>query len=126
MRRQGLDPEKEVYACWSKIVKDPDSDIRFCWGQTYRQWSSFMKTSIFVEALRSRAHLYFAHGTADTQNFIVGFDVLRAELAAKGRPAVFERIEGADHALDLPDQQIPEGFEAVFGRVVNWFLDASK
>lgn len=122
MRAQHLDAEKEVYACWSEILKDPDSDTRFCWGQTYRQWSSFMKTSIIAEALKSHAFLYFAHGTADTQNSIAGFDVLRAELAANHRDAIFERIEGADHALDLPNQQVPEGLEAVFGRVVDWFL----
>ena len=122
MRSRRLDAEKEVYACWSDILKDPDSDTKFCWGQTYRQWSSFMKTSIIAEALKSHALLYFAHGTADTQNSIAGFDVLRAELAAKQRDAVFERIEGADHALDLPNQKVPEGLEAVFGRVVDWFL----
>ena len=127
MRTQHLDAEKEVYACWSEILKDPNSDAKFCWGQTYRQWSSFMKTSIIAEALKSHALLYFAHGTADKQNSITGFDVLRAELAAKQRAAVFERIEGADHALDLPTQQVPEGLEAVFGRVVDWFLaDVSK
>ena len=55
------------------------------------------------------------------------FDVLRAELAAKQRDAVFERIEGADHGLDLPNQQVPAGLEAVFGRVVDWFLgDVAK
>jgi pimeloyl-ACP methyl ester carboxylesterase len=122
MRGKGLDAEKEVYACWNDILKDPDSATKFCWGQTYRQWSSFMKTSIIAEALKSHARLYFGHGTADTQNSITGFDVLRAELAAKQRDAVFVRIEGADHALDLPNQQVPEGLEAVFGRVVNWFL----
>lgn len=122
MRGRGLDADKEVYACWDKILKDPGSDSKFCWGQTYRQWSSFMKTSIVAEALKSRARLYFAHGTADTQNSITGFDVLRAELAAKQRDAVFERIEGADHALDLPNQQVPDGLEAVFGRVVDWFM----
>jgi len=122
MRSKGLDPEKEVYPCWSDILKDPDSATKFCWGQTYRQWSSFMKTSVIAEALRSHALLYFAHGTADTQQSIAGFDVLRAELAAKQRDAVFERIEGADHALDLPNQKVPEGLEAVFGRVVDWFL----
>ncbi|MGB9072969.1 MAG: alpha/beta fold hydrolase [Terriglobales bacterium] len=122
MRSRRLDAEKEVYACWSDILKDPDSDTKFCWGQTYRQWSSFMKTSIIAEALKSHALLYFAHGTADTQNSIAGFDVLHAELAAKQRDAVFERIEGADHALDLPNQKVPEGLEAVFGRVVDWFL----
>jgi hypothetical protein len=122
MRSKGLDPEKEVYACWSDILKDPDSAAKFCWGQTYRQWSSFMKTSVIAEALKSRALLYFAHGTADAQQTIAGFDVLRAELAAKRRDAVFERIKGADHALDLPSQQVPEGLKAVFGRVVDWFL----
>jgi hypothetical protein len=86
-----------------------------------------MKTSVIAEALKSHALLYFAHGTADTQQSIAGFDVLRAELAAKQRDAVFERIEGADHALDLPSQKVPEGLEAVFGRVVNWFLgDVTK
>jgi pimeloyl-ACP methyl ester carboxylesterase len=122
MRSKGLDAEKEVYACWSDILKDPDSATKFCWGQTYRQWSSFMKTSVIAEALKSHALLYFAHGTADTQQTIAGFDVLRAELAAKQRNAVFERIEGADHALDLPNQKVPEGLEAVFGRVEDWFL----
>ena len=122
MRSKGLDAEKEVYACWSGILKDPDSATKFCWGQTHRQWSSFMKTSVIAEALKSHAHLYFAHGTADTQQAIAGFDVLRAELAAKQRDAVFERIDGADHALDLPSQQVPEGLEAVFGRVEDWFL----
>lgn len=127
MRSKGLDPEKEVYACWSDILKDPDSDTKFCWGQTYRQWSSFMKTSVIAEALKSHALLYFAQGTADKQQAIAGFDVLRAELAAKQRDAVFERIEGADHALDLPNQKAPEGLEAAFGRVVDWFLrDATK
>src|SRR5208282_1734441 len=103
-------------------LKDSESTTRFCWGQTYRTWSSFMKTSIIEEALRSHAQLYFAQGTADEQNSIYGFDVLRAELAAKQRDAVFERIEGADHALDLPQQKLPEGLEAVFGRVEDWFL----
>ena len=122
MRSKGLDPEKEVYACWSDILKDPDSTTKFCWGQTYLQWSSFMKTSVLAEAIKSHALLYFVHGTADTQQAIAGFDVLRAELAAKQRDAVFERIEGADHELNLPNQKAPEGMEAVFVRVVNWFL----
>jgi hypothetical protein len=57
-----------------------------------------------------------------SQQTIVGFDVMRAELAAKHREAVLERIEGADHALDLPNEKVPEGLEAVFGRVEDWFL----
>jgi pimeloyl-ACP methyl ester carboxylesterase len=121
MRRRALDPEREVYACWDQIVKDPESATRYCWGQTYRQWSSFMKTSIVQEALASHASLYFAHGSADAQNAIEGFDVLRAELAANRRLAVFERIEGADHTLDLPNQLTPAGFQTVFRQVIEWF-----
>jgi len=124
MRQRDLDAEKEVYACWDEIVKDPDSATKYCWGQTYRQWTSFMKTSIIQEALASHASLYFAHGSADAQNSIFGFDVLRAELAARQRTAVFERIEGADHALDLPNQPVPNGLEIVFRHVVDWFLAA--
>jgi dienelactone hydrolase len=122
MRSKKLDPEKEVYSCWSDILKDPDSTSKFCWGQTYREWSSFMKTSVIAEALKSHALLYFVHGTADTQQSVAGFDVLRAELAAAQRDARFERIDGADHALDLPNQKVPEGLETVFGRVVDWFV----
>jgi len=81
-----------------------------------------MKMSVITEALKSHALLYFVHGAADAQQSIAGFDVPRAELAAKQRDAVFERIDGADHALDLPNQKVPEGLEAVFGRVENWFL----
>ena len=29
MRSKGLDPEREVYACWSDILKDPDSVTKF-------------------------------------------------------------------------------------------------
>ena len=59
MRGRGLDPKKEVYACWSDILKDPDSDTKFCWGQTYRQWSSFMKTSVSWK-LSNRTHSYIS------------------------------------------------------------------
>ena len=122
MRRRGLDPEKEAYPCWDEVLRDPDNTAKFCWGQTYRQWFSFVRTSVIQEAIASHARLYFAHGTADAQNSVAGFDVLRAELAAKGRKAVFQRIEGADHSLDLPNQPLPTGLEATFRQVVQWFL----
>jgi hypothetical protein len=73
-------------------------------------------TPLLIPVCERRWAYIFRHGTADTQQSIAGFDVLRAELAAKQREAVFERIEGADHALDLPNQKVPEGLEAVFGR----------
>ena len=124
VRRRGLDADKEVYACWEEIVRDPDSTTKFCWGHPHRQLFSFLKTSLIEECLRSPAKRYLVHGTADEQNFIAGFDMLRAELAAKGRQAVFERIEGAGHSLDRPGQ--PEGLTAVLGRVMEWFLGSAR
>jgi predicted esterase len=120
-RKKGLDPEKELYPCWNKILKDPTSTTRFCWGQTFQQWSSFMQTSIIQEALRSTSKLYFGHGTRDELNPITAFDVLRAELAAKGRAAVFDRVEGGNHGFDLPGEQPPGGFASMFRRILTWF-----
>lgn len=120
-RKKGLDPEKELYPCWADVLADPASTTRFCWGQTFRQWSSFMKTSVVAEALRSRSALYFGHGTRDAQNPISAFDVLRSELAARGRKAVLDRVEAGDHGFDLPGQEPPAGFVAVFGRILAWF-----
>jgi pimeloyl-ACP methyl ester carboxylesterase len=122
VRRSGLDPEVEVYGCWARILRDPDSTTEFCWGQPYRLWSSLLKTSLTQECLQSRAALYLVHGTADEWSSIAAFDVMRAELAAKQRKAVFERIEGADHSLTQPGESPGEGLSAAFGRIVDWFL----
>lgn len=96
--------------------------VDFCLDHPYRHWAGFYRTSLIEECLRSKAKLYIIHGSADRWNFIHGFDVLRAELAAKGREAVFERLEGAGHSLDLPGQKPPEGLIAVFGRLTDWLL----
>lgn len=125
VRHKGLDPEVEVYPCWAEILRDPNSTGKFCWGQPYRLWSSLLKTSLIQECLQSRAALYLVHGTADEQSSIAGFDVLRAELAAKGRPAVFDRIEGADHSLGRRGETPGDGLMAAFGRIVDWFVTAT-
>jgi predicted esterase len=122
MRRRNLNAENEVYACWDKIRIDPNSMTKFCWGHTYRELSSFLKTSLIDECLRSKSRLYLVHGTADEANFIAGFDVLRAELAAKGRAAIFERLDGADHGLERPGQEAPAGLLSALQRIVSWYL----
>ncbi len=126
MRRNDLDPEVEVYSCWAKILSDPESTTEFCWGQPYRLWSSLLKTSLTRECLESRAALYLIHGTADEWSSIAAFDVMRVELAAKQRKAVFERIEGADHSLTRPKEKPEDGLTAAFGRVMDWFVETSR
>jgi dienelactone hydrolase len=125
MRRNGLDPEVEVYGCWAKILRDPESTTESCWGQPYRLWSSLLKTSLTRECLESRAALYLIHGTADEQSTIAAFDAMRAELAAKQRKAVFERIEGANHALTRPNEHPEDGLTAAFGRIMDWFVGSA-
>ena len=122
LRRRDLDPEELVYDCWRKVQADPQSATRFCLDHSFRHWSGFYKTSLIEECLKSSAQLYLVHGSADEQNFVGGFDMMRAELAAKGRSAVFERLEGAGHSLDLPSQVAPEGLIAAFERLARWFL----
>lgn len=121
MRRNGFDPELAVYPCWRAILHDPDSATKFCWGQTHRQWSSFWKTTLVKECLQSKARLYLMHGSADGQNPIAAFDVLRAELMTAGRDAVFDRIEGASHTLDRSGEWMPLGMIRAFDRVLAWF-----
>jgi predicted esterase len=126
VRRKNLDPEVEVYGCWAEVLRHPDSATEFCWGQPYRLWSSLMETSLVQECLRSRAALYLVHGTADEQSPIAGFDMLRAELAAKGRAAVFDRIDGADHSLTRRGESPGDGLMAAFGRILDWFVATAR
>ena len=122
VRRRNLDPDEIVFDCWKQVQGDPQSTTRFCFDHPFRHLSRFYRTSLIEECLKSNAQLYLAHGSVDEQNFVAGFDMMRAELAAKRRSAVFDRLDGADHALNLPSQVSPEGFVAVFGRLATWFL----
>jgi hypothetical protein len=124
-RSRGMNPD-DVYACWQRVRAAPDAIGRFCRDQTHRQWTSFGRTSLIGEALRSRAALFFAHGTTDKQNSVHGFDVLRAELEAAGKRATFLRVDGANHAFDAKGRQSPEGLKHVFQRVVAWYLGGSS
>ncbi len=122
VRRGRLDPEVEVFGCWAEVLRFPDAADKFCWGQPHRLWSRLLRTSLLRECLQSRAALYLAHGTADQQSSVAGFDVMRAELAAQGRSAVFDRIEGADHSLARGGDRPGDGFRACLERIVDWFV----
>jgi pimeloyl-ACP methyl ester carboxylesterase len=113
-----------VFAEWTKIQKDPESVTKSWLGHPYRRWSSFCSSSVAEELARSKARVYLAQGSRDTSQPPTGHDVLMAELRSKGRDVVAERPEGVDHAFGKPDDSPgpPAGMQAVFGRVVDWFL----
>jgi hypothetical protein len=52
---------------------------------------------------------------------IIELDVLRAELAARGRAVTIERIEAGDHSMNRPGLPQP-GISEVFTHVLDWSL----
>lgn len=113
---------QQVYAEWTRIQADPESVTKFYLGHPYRRWASFLRASTVELLTRCQARIYLAHGTEDRAVPVASFDVLRAELAARGKDVTAERLLGADHGLRKPDEQPPAGLREVFGRVLEWFL----
>jgi len=117
---------QDIYDEWARILKDPESISKFWLGHPYRRWSSFLTHSVTEELLRTKARIYLAQGTLDTSVSVRAHDVLVAELQARGRDVTAERLEGADHGFrtqDMPEGS-PAGMQALFGRVLGWFLVA--
>ncbi len=117
---------QEIYDEWARISKDPESITKFWLGHPYRRWSSFLTHSVTEELLRSKAKIYLAQGTLDTSVSVRTYDVLLAELQARGRDVMAERLEGADHGFRAKDtpEGFPVGMQSLFGRVLGWFLAA--
>jgi dipeptidyl aminopeptidase/acylaminoacyl peptidase len=113
-----------LYREWDQIRADPDSVGRFWLGHPYRRWSSFLRASLTEELLRTRASIYVAHGTHDGSTPVTSHDALVAELRARGRDVVAERIEGADHTFAQSGERpgSAEGMRALLQRILAWFL----
>ncbi|MFN0055736.1 MAG: dienelactone hydrolase family protein [Planctomycetales bacterium] len=113
-----------VYDEWARIQADPDSITQSWLGHPYRRWSSFLKHGVTDELLRSQAKVYLAHGSLDAAVPVQAFDVVVAELRARGRNLTFERLEGADHGFHTAEMPpgSPEGLQSLFGRVLTWIL----
>lgn len=118
---------QSVYDEWARIRADSTSTTRFWLGHPYRRWATFGAHDVLPDLLATRARVYLAHGTADRAVPVVAFDVLRAQLAARGRAATIERVEGVDHGFFGPEgpprDGKPAGVELVFGRVLEWFAN---
>src|SRR5581483_1659123 len=112
------------YQDWSRVLADPDNPEKLWLGHPYRRWTSFLKTSTLEGLLGTKARVFVAQGTADKAVALAGFDVLRAELAARGRDVTAERLEGYDHSFRKADEPASsiDGIRDLFGRVVDWYL----
>jgi dipeptidyl aminopeptidase/acylaminoacyl peptidase len=112
------------YREWDRVRADPDSIDAMWMGHPHRRWTTFLAKSPIEALCRSKAKVYLAHGTEDTSVPIADFDVARAELKARGRAVVAERLIGVDHGYAKPGDPPgpPKGFEELLGRVFGWFL----
>lgn len=118
---------EQVLSEWAKIQADPDSISKFWMGHPYRRWSTFLRSSSLEDLLGCTARAYIVQGSEDTSVPVISFDVMRAELAARNRKVLAERIEGADHGLRIQTQAgVQDELPAVLERIMNWFLDKQE
>jgi enterochelin esterase-like enzyme/pimeloyl-ACP methyl ester carboxylesterase len=117
---------EKMYADWKKVQENPAAIDQFWMGHPHRRWSSFCRHTSVDELKRSQARIYLAQGTLDKSSHISELDIVRAELAVHGRDVVVERIIGADHGYRPAGQERAPGppteFQALLGRVLEWFL----
>lgn len=111
---------QKIFDNWAKILIKPDSIKDFWMGHPYRRWSTFLSNSVVDELNRSKAKVYLAQGTRDQADSVIGFDVMLAELLAKGRDVTSERVEGGDHDFSMKCDG--SGRQSVFSNVVEWFF----
>ena len=110
---------------WTQVQADPDNADKMWLGHPHRRWSSFLKTSTLEGLLSARASVFAAHGVADKSVPVASFDVLCAELTARGRDLVALRLDGRDHSFRKPNDAPADisGHEEVMSRVASWFQD---
>jgi predicted esterase len=119
---------ESVMRQWKDIVANKDSTTKFMSGHPYRRWYSFCSNSPMEDLLNCTTNLYMVHGTEDTSVPIISFDVLLAELAVHNRPFIAERIEGADHSLNviLDNEIVIARLPEVVQRIFDWFFDVTE
>jgi erythromycin esterase len=114
---------QQVHDGWARVLAEPGSTDKLWLGHPHRRWSSFLKTSTLEGVLASSAPVFAAHGTLDRSVPVASFDVLCAELRARGRDLVALRLDGADHGFRKADDRpgSVKGLKDVLGRATAWF-----
>lgn len=108
---------------WKKVLAEPKATNKFILGHTHLRWSSFLASSPIESLLKTKAKVFIAQGTADTNSLPESADVLYAEMLARGRDVTYERIEGADHAFVKEGDTTGSGWSETNGKAIRWFLE---
>jgi dienelactone hydrolase len=127
-KASAADQLRRVQDAWQKIQADPDNPDKFFAGHTYRHWSSYIRNTLRDDLVNVQARIYLAQGTRDASVPVSSFDVLYAELLARGKDVTAERIEGVDHGFCKPGEEsgTPTGIQKVFSHVISWFFEKPK
>lgn len=107
---------------WKMISEDPINSEKFFFGFAYRRWSTFLASSPLEELEKINAKIYIVQGTADEAVNPTSADVLFAQLSAKNKDLNYQRIEGADHSLNIKGNSQINGWQMEFEKLVEWFL----
>lgn len=119
------DPEirvRYVVDKWKEIEADPMSSEKFFFGFAYRRWSTFLATSPIEELATVRAKIYIAQGTEDKAVAPTSADALYAQLVAKNKQVIYDRVEGANHSFRIKDKPKVDGWQELFERIAKWFI----
>lgn len=84
------------------IRADPQSADKFAWGHPHKRWTSFFAVDPGAELLRSKARIYWALGTADTNVPPLSQEVAIARLLVAGRDVTVRRVADGNHGLMQP------------------------
>jgi pimeloyl-ACP methyl ester carboxylesterase len=122
------DQLRRVQDAWRQIQADPDNADKFFAGHTYRHWSSYIRNTLRDDLINVDARIYLAQGTRDGSVPVSSFDVLYAELLARGKDVTAERVDGVDHGFCKPGEESgpPMGIQKVFSHVISWFFADPK
>lgn len=121
-----VSPDSEVRVSyvldkWKEIEADPMSADKFFFGFAYRRWSTFLASSPIEELSAARAKIYIAQGTEDKAVEPTSADALYAQLVAKNKQVVYDRVEGANHSFRIKDKPKVDGWQELFERIAKWF-----
>lgn len=110
-----------VLDSWKEIEADPSNADKFFFGFAYRRWSTFLTTSPIEELSQVKAKIYIAQRTEDKAVDPTSADTLYAQLAAKNKQVIYNRVAGANHSFRIKDQPKTDGWQELFERIAEWF-----